>query len=336
MNAIITDEMYWNAHKTNENDQRIAKELNKCLRSKDYDYPEAQKELLTEIRYHLGFQLPEECLSIIKSYLLLPRDLFQLKCDLFKVSPRYLLVYYTKIGGVLEDAYTPYQGSGAKSKVPLTHLDNGYSHTQLVHMCYKKIVTHPEISDRLQEFQHHMIEDAKKPKLDLEENILEPRLEMVIDTAIYYLFGKSDSMFDKNVDTDEFSIDIAIKVQFLIGMSYNGQRKGFKPIMTKMRKTNRVGVNGYTRMYTKLKSDFDRIDWEAEILRHINKTIAENSRGGSYENLLNELRVLDIQSIRQGNTKYINSLITSENPLIIGTFHSHDFTISKKMIEDCY
>jgi len=77
MNAIITDEMYWNAHKTNKNDRRIAKDFMKALRSKDYDYPEAKIEIQKEIRYRLGFQLPEECLFLVKSYLLLPRDIYQ-------------------------------------------------------------------------------------------------------------------------------------------------------------------------------------------------------------------------------------------------------------------
>jgi hypothetical protein len=75
MNAIITDKYNWNAHKTNKNDRRIAKDLLKAFHSSDFDQ-DAKKEILTEIRYLLGFKLPEDCLFLVKSYLLLPRDVF--------------------------------------------------------------------------------------------------------------------------------------------------------------------------------------------------------------------------------------------------------------------
>jgi hypothetical protein len=76
MNAI-TDKYNWNAHKTTDIDRRTAKNLMRALRSKDYDYPEAKIELQKEIRRLLGFSIPEECLFIIKEYLLLPRDVFK-------------------------------------------------------------------------------------------------------------------------------------------------------------------------------------------------------------------------------------------------------------------
>jgi len=93
MNAIITDEMYWNAHKTNKNDRRIAKDFMKALRSKDYDYPEAKIEIQKEIRYRLGFQLPEECLFLVKSYLLLPRKDFDI-CYKFSHLPKLEMVRF--------------------------------------------------------------------------------------------------------------------------------------------------------------------------------------------------------------------------------------------------
>jgi hypothetical protein len=78
MNAI-TDKYNWNAHKTTDIDRRTAKNLMRALRSKDYDYPEAKIELQKEIRRLLGFSIPEECLFIIKEYLLLPREVFLAK-----------------------------------------------------------------------------------------------------------------------------------------------------------------------------------------------------------------------------------------------------------------
>lgn len=93
MNAIIIDELNWTAHKTTNDDRRIAKELMKCLRSKDYDYPEAQIELQKDVRYRLGFPLPEVCLGIIKSYLLLPKKDFDICCQ-FARLPKLVMMRF--------------------------------------------------------------------------------------------------------------------------------------------------------------------------------------------------------------------------------------------------
>jgi hypothetical protein len=71
--------MYWNAHKTNKNDRRIVKDLLKAHKDyKNFD-EEARTEILKEIRRLVGFSIPEGVLFIIKSYLILPRDIFLAK-----------------------------------------------------------------------------------------------------------------------------------------------------------------------------------------------------------------------------------------------------------------
>ena len=75
----ITNDLYWNAHKTTDKDRRMSKDLIRASKDvKNFD-DDARREILKEVRRLIGFNMPIECLVIIKSYLLLPRDLFFLK-----------------------------------------------------------------------------------------------------------------------------------------------------------------------------------------------------------------------------------------------------------------
>ena len=129
MNAIITDKYNWNAHKTTDIDRSIANELLKCLRSKDYDYPEAKIELQKEIRRLLGFSIPEECLFIIKEYLLLPTCEYILRKDwwAYHFSKPYIMIK--------KEVYRSYKSLHKKYQKPIPKLPP--DHISSVRALYK-------------------------------------------------------------------------------------------------------------------------------------------------------------------------------------------------------
>jgi hypothetical protein len=108
----------------------------KCLRSKDYDYPEAKIELQKEIRYLLGFQLPENCLFLVKSYLLLPSDIYQTRLTWWTRQLSIPIVY------TLEDIL----------KTSWRVLPKKTSTLQAVRILYKEINTNKELK-RYQRFE---------------------------------------------------------------------------------------------------------------------------------------------------------------------------------------
>lgn len=61
--------------RTTKRDTLIATQLLKAYNSTDFD-EDAKKELIKEIRFLIGFDLPKECVDIIKQYLLLPRHIY--------------------------------------------------------------------------------------------------------------------------------------------------------------------------------------------------------------------------------------------------------------------
>jgi hypothetical protein len=65
-------------NRTTKQDTKIATQLLKAYNSTDFD-EDAKKELIKEVRFLIGFNLPKECVDIIKQYLLLPKNKYVIK-----------------------------------------------------------------------------------------------------------------------------------------------------------------------------------------------------------------------------------------------------------------
>lgn len=77
---MIANISSWTASRTTAKDRLIAEVLLRVNRLLRFEL-DMHAELISKVRYLVGFQIPTECISIIKSYLLLPPDVFHLRMN---------------------------------------------------------------------------------------------------------------------------------------------------------------------------------------------------------------------------------------------------------------
>lgn len=258
----------WEICRTTQADRRNANQHLKHI----LEFDEAdQIAIRKEVRYLIGFSVPDEVLFTIKSYLLLPRETYEAMMGFVNMSltipehPRWLLnTYRDSFGGKVVDDLTPYEKNRVtltkseilhkqvytrdcvKTHTPLTTLV-GYTIPQLIKMCVKEVLQ-VEASVATEWFvsltpkptqpqlAYMKVMNTQHCKDRFPERIArhwEGNMEYLIDNALYRFYTTSDSIFRFQGTYEEMDKTFTMKDAELIARLPNDKR-------TKVREMNKM------------------------------------------------------------------------------------------------
>lgn len=358
----------WEICRTTRADRRNANQNLKHI----LEFDEAdQIAIRKEVRYLIGFSVPEEVLFIIKSYLLLPRETYEAMMKFVNISlnsclkPIWLLdTYRDSFGGRLVDDLTPYEKNRVtltkseilhkqvytkdfvKTHTPLTTLV-GYTKPQLIKMCVKEVLQveasvatewfsslTPNPTKNQASYMRRMNNLSAEDIVSIIALNSNAGMEALVDNALYRYYTTSDSIFRSNVSYEEMNKTFKMKDALFLNKLPNSRH-------TKVREMNKMKTrlrknNGYTRLGEELASQFLKIDFPKALLEAFNEVFEANERGGVETAMSESDRLVCLDELRvfQNTEEHILHSIEDETRLMNLVICNHPFTITKEMIEN--